>query len=232
MARIIRADCKTQSFFPCTVGTSNVTRSRRPSPRTETPANKDRHGVSDGALARHRATTSLAESAGQNKEIDCGRGVMSKDNINASAQAMSVPSIAHGSEQRPTTHADRSVELPMDVSRWQNIYFLRVVDVLAKHQFLRQLEREKRRTDRSKASLSIALFHLDSKKNDELGDAEALLKILRNSKRETDTLGYLGQDLDCASPSRYGRGGDARIHEKDRQSNRQASSLDGNGDLS
>ena len=53
---------------------------------------------------------------------------MSKENINASAQAMSVPSIAHGSEQRPTTHADRSVELPMDVSRWQNIYFLRVVD--------------------------------------------------------------------------------------------------------
>ena len=120
---------------------------------------------------------------------------MSKDNINASAQAMSVPSIAHGSEKHPTRHADRSVELPMDVSRWQNVYFLRVVDVLAKYQFLRQLEHEKRRTDRSKASLSIALFHLDSKKNDELGDAEALLNILRNTKRETDILGYLGHDL-------------------------------------
>ncbi len=127
MARIIRADCKTQSFFPCTVGTSNVTRSRRPSPRTERLRSKTVMASAMG-LARHRATTSLAESAGQNKDIDCGRGVMSKDNINASAQAMSVPSIAHGSEQRPTTHADRSVELPMDVSRWQNIYFLRVVD--------------------------------------------------------------------------------------------------------
>jgi lipopolysaccharide/colanic/teichoic acid biosynthesis glycosyltransferase len=61
-------------------------------------------------------------------------------------------------------------------------------DVLPKHHFLQQLHRERSRTDRSKAPLSIALF------TSECGDGSVagLLDVLRTTKRETDILGYLG----------------------------------------
>lgn len=119
---------------------------------------------------------------------------MSNDNFNASAQAVSMPHLLRESELRAAI-SDRSAETTHDVERSHNIYFLRLAGVLPKHLFLRELEREKRRTDRSKTSLSIALFHIEGKKADELGQAEAVLKILRISKRETDVLGYLGGDL-------------------------------------
>jgi lipopolysaccharide/colanic/teichoic acid biosynthesis glycosyltransferase len=68
----------------------------------------------------------------------------------------------------------------------------RLDDILPKHHFFKQLEREKRRTDRSKAPLSIALFHLDSKKSGEPSAIDSLLNLLRSGKRETDIVGYLG----------------------------------------
>jgi exopolysaccharide biosynthesis polyprenyl glycosylphosphotransferase len=69
------------------------------------------------------------------------------------------------------------------------------VDTLPKNQFLRQLHLERRRTDRSKAPLSIVQFRLDSGYAAALERVEELLQLLRISKRETDTLGYLGEDV-------------------------------------
>jgi len=71
---------------------------------------------------------------------------------------------------------------------------LRPDDVLPRHYFLRQLEREKRRADRSKASLSMVLFRVDSARDDSPGDVNRLLGELCRSKRETDVVGYLSDD--------------------------------------
>jgi exopolysaccharide biosynthesis polyprenyl glycosylphosphotransferase len=68
-------------------------------------------------------------------------------------------------------------------------------DTLPKHRFLKQLRLEKRRTDRSEAPLSIVLFRFDGENRDELGDVKGLLEIVHNTKRETDILGYLAEDL-------------------------------------
>lgn len=75
---------------------------------------------------------------------------------------------------------------------------LRWDDVLPRHYFLRQLEREKRRTDRSKASLSIVLFRFDSRRDDHFDDVDRLLGVLSKNKRETDIVGYLSDDLIAA----------------------------------
>ena len=68
-------------------------------------------------------------------------------------------------------------------------------DVLPRHYFLKQLEREKRRSDRSKASLSIVLFRFDSRSDDRLDDADRLLVVLCKNKRETDIVGHINDDL-------------------------------------
>jgi exopolysaccharide biosynthesis polyprenyl glycosylphosphotransferase len=68
-------------------------------------------------------------------------------------------------------------------------------NVLSKHQFLKQLRLEKRRTERSKAPLSLVFFRVDTQSTDELGDVNALLKAVHRCKRETDVLGYLAEDL-------------------------------------
>jgi len=66
-------------------------------------------------------------------------------------------------------------------------------DVLSGHQFLSQLQREKRRSDRSRSPLSLALFHFDDGKGDDA--IEERLRLIHESKRETDILGYLDHDL-------------------------------------
>ena len=71
---------------------------------------------------------------------------------------------------------------------------LRPDDVLPKHYFLKQLDREKRRADRSKASLSMVLFRFDDTRDDPPGDVNRLLGVLCRSKRETDVVGYLSDD--------------------------------------
>jgi lipopolysaccharide/colanic/teichoic acid biosynthesis glycosyltransferase len=68
-------------------------------------------------------------------------------------------------------------------------------DILPKHRFVKQVQLEKRRTDRSKVPLSIALFRFDGKRSRQLSDVNELLQFLLRSKRETDTLGYMGDDL-------------------------------------
>lgn len=67
-------------------------------------------------------------------------------------------------------------------------------DIVPKYQFLKELEREKRRTDRSKAPLSIAVFRIDGSSGSEPNNVGGLLQLLRHSARETDILGYLNQD--------------------------------------
>ena len=81
-----------------------------------------------------------------------------------------------------------------EVARRQNSCNLGMSDLLSKHHFLKQLRLEKRRTDRSRAPLSMVLFH-SGKKGDELDNVKGLLELLRNSKREIDVLGYLSEDL-------------------------------------
>src|SRR5262245_43666551 len=72
---------------------------------------------------------------------------------------------------------------------------LQADDVLPRHYFLKQLEREKRRTDRSRASLSLVLFRFDVRASDLVDDVDKLLRALCRSKRETDIVGYLSDYL-------------------------------------
>ena len=120
---------------------------------------------------------------------------MIMENSNVAAQA----------GRGPTTLRERGTHAPglgghltqpqAELTRWENVYFLPAGDVLGKHHFLKQMEREKLRTDRSKAPLSVVLFRLETKNPDEFGGVESLLRVLHHSKRETDILGYLREDL-------------------------------------
>src|SRR6202162_4877211 len=91
------------------------------------------------------------------------------------------------------TEVDKQVRL--EGARGRHSGYANLNDTLPKHRFLKQLRLEKRRTERSKAPLSIMLFRFDSKNRDELGDVKGLLNIVHNIKRETDILGYLSEDL-------------------------------------
>ena len=64
--------------------------------------------------------------------------------------------------------------------------------VLPRPHFLNELHREKRRTERTVAPLSIALFQLDTGQDAGLVHSGELLEILRSAKRETDVIGSLG----------------------------------------
>ena len=64
-------------------------------------------------------------------------------------------------------------------------------DALPLTDFLKDMEREKRRSDRCKAPLSLALYQLD-------GDARrtmAFLDFVHRVTRETDVVGHVGNDL-------------------------------------
>jgi lipopolysaccharide/colanic/teichoic acid biosynthesis glycosyltransferase len=67
------------------------------------------------------------------------------------------------------------------------VYF----DVLPKQQFLREVSREKRRADRSKAPLSLATVHCAPADAAECSDAHAILHRIGQCKRQTDLVGYL-----------------------------------------
>ncbi len=62
-------------------------------------------------------------------------------------------------------------------------------DVLTRSRFLDELRREKLRSDRSKAPLSVALFS-----GPDRAHMQNLLGILGSTKRATDLIGYLGSD--------------------------------------
>jgi exopolysaccharide biosynthesis polyprenyl glycosylphosphotransferase len=66
--------------------------------------------------------------------------------------------------------------------------------MISKHNFLRQMRLEKRRTERSKAPLSLVLFNVDLELTDGANQLRALAESLRSSMRETDVLGYVADD--------------------------------------
>jgi lipopolysaccharide/colanic/teichoic acid biosynthesis glycosyltransferase len=68
-------------------------------------------------------------------------------------------------------------------------------DVFARFRFLRQVEREKRRSDRSKCPLSIALFRFGGGKAGGHHSIDRLVDILCVNKRETDVVGYLNDEV-------------------------------------
>ncbi len=72
---------------------------------------------------------------------------------------------------------------------------LHINDILPIRQFLKLLRLERRRAERSQAPLSIVHFRLDRKYGDEFGDVKGLLDVVHSSKRETDRLGFLDDDL-------------------------------------
>jgi exopolysaccharide biosynthesis polyprenyl glycosylphosphotransferase len=88
-------------------------------------------------------------------------------------------------------HADVLSELPIQ----QHARHPRLDDVLPKHHFIKHLRREKSRTDRSRAPLSIVLFDFSGKKGNSLPDVRDLLELLHTTKREADIVGYLREDL-------------------------------------
>lgn len=63
--------------------------------------------------------------------------------------------------------------------------------VLPQRDFLKELQRERRRADRTKAPLSIALFRYDGARGDQIMRVAELLALFRSKKRETDSLGDL-----------------------------------------
>ncbi len=67
-------------------------------------------------------------------------------------------------------------------------------NLLSKAGFMKQLQREKRLADRSKAPLSMVLFRLNDPKDAELGVIYDFLIRLQNNIRETDMVGYLGKN--------------------------------------
>ena len=71
----------------------------------------------------------------------------------------------------------------------------RLSHILPKHHFLKQMHREKRRVDRSKAPLSIALFHLAAEQGKESDETLGLIELLCNRKRESDVVGYIDENL-------------------------------------
>lgn len=66
--------------------------------------------------------------------------------------------------------------------------------LVARGAFVKQLQNEQRRTDRSKVPCSIALFRVDGKRSG-WGAVHGLLSLLCAATRETDFLGYLREDL-------------------------------------
>jgi lipopolysaccharide/colanic/teichoic acid biosynthesis glycosyltransferase len=120
---------------------------------------------------------------------------MSMEKGNACAKVVSVEPELFTSEPQPSTLAGRLHEVPVDFAGLTNPRFFPVEDILAKHHFLKQMEREKLRTDRSSAPLSVVLFRLENGETDRFGCVEALLRVLHQSKRETDFLGCLSEDL-------------------------------------
>lgn len=66
---------------------------------------------------------------------------------------------------------------------------------LPKNLFLKELLREKRRSDRSLSPLSIVVYQIDDKIAAKPRDIARLLELLDGAKRETDILGHAGNDL-------------------------------------
>ena len=92
------------------------------------------------------------------------------------------------------TQSTPASEAGLGRGRAQSYWSLPLGDVLPRRGFVKLLQYEQRRTDRSKLPLSIALFRFDIKSSG-LDHVHEIVTVLRDAKRETDILGYLGEDL-------------------------------------
>jgi len=68
-------------------------------------------------------------------------------------------------------------------------------DPLPSNDFLKHLNREKRRSERSNAALSIVLYRINANDGFSAKNADCLLEVLHAAKRETDVLGHVGDDM-------------------------------------
>jgi len=99
------------------------------------------------------------------------------------------------------------VSTAADAARRRSAARIQARDVLPRHHFSEQLEREKRRTDRSKAPLSIALFDLGGRTAGDHIAMARLVDIVCANKRETDFLGCLtGETVAVLLPDTDGEG--------------------------
>lgn len=73
--------------------------------------------------------------------------------------------------------------------------FIEPSDALPSNDFLKEMQREKRRSERSNASLSLAIYRVDNSSMTSAAKADQLLEILHGAKRETDTLGHVGDGM-------------------------------------
>jgi exopolysaccharide biosynthesis polyprenyl glycosylphosphotransferase len=67
--------------------------------------------------------------------------------------------------------------------------------ILHRSRFLDRLRVEKRRSDRSKSSISVALFCFDREKEDHFEQISNLLVSLKKNTRETDIIGWVDHDI-------------------------------------
>lgn len=102
-----------------------------------------------------------------------------------------------GRRHKQTLHKKPAVvrETPIDGSDVEFQSLVSKINLLPKSYFLKQLRLEKRRAERFKAPLSMALFWLGDEKKGEFGDFKEFLQLLRSRTRETDIVGYLGEDV-------------------------------------
>ncbi len=67
-------------------------------------------------------------------------------------------------------------------------------ETLSRQQFLKQLQVEKRRSDRIQSPLSLVVVHADAERGAGLPFVQNLLELFGTTKRETDILGYIAED--------------------------------------
>ena len=99
------------------------------------------------------------------------------------------PYITYSSQGNPAGIRQRDREKPL--YRTTSL----PLDLLPKSAFLKQLRHEERRADRAKASLSLALIRFGDRNPGEPGNIKGVLELLQNHIRETDTPGYLDENV-------------------------------------
>jgi lipopolysaccharide/colanic/teichoic acid biosynthesis glycosyltransferase len=93
-------------------------------------------------------------------------------------------------------------------------------ELLLEHQFLRQLQREKRRAERSRLPLSMVLFRIEGPANADRTGEYRLFETLVSSKRETDILGVLSDGTFAILLTDTGRDGATQFQRKIEQRSR------------
>ena len=98
---------------------------------------------------------------------------------------------------RKRIDADRSARKPqrrpVDSARVPNP--ARREETLPRNEFLKALQREKRRSERSAAALSLVVYRTDDDEGHEAPQCGDLLEALHAAKRENDVLGEIGDGL-------------------------------------